>query len=59
VDAERDESSDRFFHRQADDICIGAVDFCDDLRAATLGGISAGLVQRVHSRKIVIDLRGA
>ncbi len=44
-----------FFHRQADNVCVRAVDFCDDLRTAALRGVGAGLVQRIHFLNIIVN----
>jgi hypothetical protein len=57
LDAEFGESHDRLFHGQADDVCVGAVDFCDDFGATTLRGIGAGFIQRSYFREIICDLR--
>lgn len=56
LDAEFGERADRLFHRQANDVCVRALDLCDDLRAMTLGRVGAGLIQRMHFRQVIIDL---
>ena len=54
-DAELGERGDRLFHRQADHVCVRAVDFCDDCRAAPLCGVGAGFIQRIHFREVMLD----
>jgi hypothetical protein len=55
LDAEFGERDDRLFHRQANDVCVRAVDFRNNLRAVTLGGVGAGFIQRMHFRQVIID----
>src|SRR5207248_9008804 len=54
-DAEFGECRGRFLDRQTNDISVGAVDLCDDLCAVTLRGVRAGIIQRIHFRKVIFD----
>lgn len=55
LNAKSRQCRDRLLHGQADNVCVRAVNFCDDLRSATLRGVSAGLVQRIHFREVIFD----
>src|SRR5437667_285284 len=55
LDAERSERGNRFFHRQADHVGERALDPRDNCCGATLGGIRAGFIERVHLREVVVD----